>query len=106
MSDPGNNLSQIMEALQLQLENEVLWNSLRELQARNALSSQLPPQPSLDPHLLPPTSPVYSHFLEPRVTLPESFDGMRSGFRGLINHISLIIRSEIQSWGQCMVTTT
>jgi regulator of replication initiation timing len=49
MSDPTNNLSQVMEALQqLQLENEVLQNSLQELQARTSLPSQLD-EPNLPP---------------------------------------------------------
>ena len=104
MSDPTNNLSQIMEALQqLQLENEVLRNSLRELQARNSLSSHpnepnLSPQPTLEPHILPPPSQACSHFLEPKVSLPEKFDGTRSRFRGFINQIRLIIRLQPQRY--------
>jgi hypothetical protein len=88
MSDPTNNLSQIMEALQqLQLENEVLRNSLQELQARTSLPSQLdepnlPPHSTLEPNLLPTPSPTCSHILEPKVSLPEKFDAKRSHFRG------------------------
>jgi hypothetical protein len=98
MSDPTNNLSQIMEALQqLELENGVLRNSLQELQAHPSLPSQLnepnpPPQSPLEPNLLSTPSSTCSHILEPKVSLPEKFDGTRSHFRGFINQIRLIIR--------------
>ena len=104
MSDPTNNLSQIMEALQqLQLENEVLRNSLQELQARTSLPSQLdepnlPPQLTLEPNLLSTPNPTCSHILEPKVSLPEKFDGTRSHFRGFVNQIRLIIRLQPQRY--------
>ena len=105
MSDSTSELSQIMVALrQLQLENEALRNSLQELQVSTSLSSQppnpsLPPQPSLEPDLLPTSSLASSHFFEPKVSLPEKFDGTRSRFRGFINQIRLIIRLQPQRYG-------
>jgi hypothetical protein len=104
MSDPTNNLSQIIEALQqLQHENEVLRNSLQEFQARSSLPSQLD-EPNLssqstgEPNLLSTPSPTCYHILEPQVSLPEKFDGTRSHFRGFINQIRLIIRLQPQRY--------
>ena len=93
MSDSTSELGQIMVALrQLQLENEALRNSLQELQVGASLSSQtpkpsLPQQPSLEPDLLPTSSLASSHFLEPKVSLPEKFDGMRSRCRSVIRKL-------------------
>ena len=104
MSDLANDLSQIMTILQqLQLENVALRDSLRELQVGASLYSQpaepsLPPQPSPEPNPPPTSSLDSSHFLEPKVSLPEKFDGTRSHFRGFINQIRLIIRLQPQRY--------
>ena len=98
MPDPANDLNQIMTILQhLQLENVALRNSLRELQVGAYLYSQptepsLPPQPSPEPNTPLKSSLDSFHFLEPKVSLPEKFDGTRSQFWGFINQIRLIIR--------------
>ena len=86
-----------MTALQqVQLENVALRDSLQELQVSASLYSHrvkpsLPPQPSPEPNLPPTSSLDSSHFLEPKVSLPETFDGTGSRFRGFINQIRLII---------------
>ena len=104
MYDPANDLSQIMTMLQqFQFENVALRDSLRELQVGVSLYSQptepsLPPQPRPEPNPPPTSSLDSSHFLEPKVSLPEKFDGTRSHFRGFINQIRLIIRLQPQRY--------
>ena len=93
-----------MTALQqLQLENEALRNSLRELQVGASLSSHpiepnVPPHPGMEPSLLPTSDLASSHFLEPKVSLLEKFDGTRSRFQGFINQIFLIIQLQTQHY--------
>ena len=62
------------------------------------MEPSLLPQPSLVPNPLPTSSLDSSHFLEPKVSLPEKFDGTRSHFRGFINQIRLIIRLQPQQY--------
>ena len=89
MLDSIDNLNQVMAALQqLQLENEILWESLRELQTG---TSQNPPP--AEPHPLSAPSPTifpsYPYVLEPTLSLPDKFNGTRDYLRGFINQIRL-----------------
>ena len=91
MSDSVNNLNQVMAALQqLQQENEILRESLRELQ--NGTSNNPPPT---EPRLLstPSTTPSSSHpyVLEPSISPPDKFNGSRVCLCVFINQIWLII---------------
>ena len=77
MSDPTDSLPPILAALeQLQAENAALRESLRELQFAT-------------PNPFPPVQEPYH---EPKVSLPDKFDGTRSRLRGFVNQIRLIIR--------------
>ena len=88
MSDSSDPLNQIMASLQqLQLENEILRDSFRVLQA-SICTNPSPTEPQL-PTLPSHTSP---HILEPKLSLPDKFDGTRARLRGFINQIRLIIR--------------
>ena len=93
-----------MEAMhQLQLENTNLRESLRKLQtgmsmeleegktnspptSTNLLSVETSPSSTLSPTPLHPTTSI-----EPKVSLPDKFDGTRARFRGFVNQIKLII---------------
>ena len=71
MSDPANSLSQILAALeQLQAENATLCQSLLELQF--ATSSVTPTI------ILNPPQPYQEPYYEPKVNLPDKFDGTLS----------------------------
>ena len=102
MSEPADNLSQLVATLQqLQLENVVLRDSLRDLQASasnpHPTESNLPPTESN----LPPSqasASSHSYTLEPKISLPDKFDGTRSRFRGFVNQIRLIIRLQPQRY--------
>ena len=63
-----------------------------------AAEPSLPPQPSLEPNLLPASSLACSHFLEPKVSLPQKINGTRSCFRGFINQLRLIIQLQPQRY--------
>ena len=89
MPESTDNISQIMPTLQqLQLENEILRDSLRELQASTSMNPH-PIEPNHPPSLASPTP--NSYILEPKVSLPDKFDGSRSRLRGFVNQIRLII---------------
>ena len=98
MSGSVDNLNQIMAALQqLQVENEILRESLRELQSgssRNppAAESQTPSTPT------PTMSSSHPYVLEPTISLPDKFNGTRAHLRGFINQIRLIIRLQPQRY--------
>ena len=82
MFDSVDNLNQVMVALQqLQLENEILRESLRELKSG---SSRNPPpaesQPSSAPS--PTTSSSYPYVLQPNVNLPDKFNDTSVGVWG------------------------
>ena len=73
-----------MAALQqLQHENANWRNSVQELQAATTVK----PHSIIDPSVV-----------EPNVSLPDKFDGMRSRLRGFINQICLIIRLQPQRY--------
>ena len=75
MSDLTERIYHLMEAMhQLQLENDNIRELLRKLQVGT-------PSP-----LHPTTS------MEPKISLPNKFDGTRKHFRGFINKIKLIIQ--------------
>ena len=87
-----DNLNQVMAVLeQLQLENEILQESLRELQSGTSRDP-----PPVESHPLstrsPTTSSSHPYVLEPTVSLPDKFNGTRAYLRGFINQIRLIIR--------------
>ena len=84
MSESSSNLDQILAALQhLQHENANLRNFVPELQAATTVR----PHPIIDPSVV-----------EPNVSLPDKFDGMRSRLTGFINQIRLIIRLQPQCY--------
>ena len=88
-----------MAALQqLQQENEILRESLRELQSG---TSNNPPLVEPQPPSAPTPTPSSSHpyVLEPSVSLPDKFNGSRVHLRGFINQIWLIIRLQPQHYG-------
>ena len=81
--DQGISVNDMWNALQqLQEENNNLRHAFEQLQA---LTSR-PPRPTVAV-TTPPTN-------EPRIGLPDKFDGTRSKFRGFVNQIRLIIRME------------
>ena len=84
MSGSVDNLNQIMAALQqLQLENEILRESLRELQSstsRNPLPTE--------------SQPLYVP--EPTISLSNKFNDTMVFLHGFINQIRLIIRLQPQ----------
>ena len=95
MSEPTDNLSQIVATLQqLQLENTILRDSLRELQT--SASNPHPTEANLPPSQASPSQQPYT--LEPKVSLPDKFDGTRSRLRGFVNQIRLIIRLQPQCY--------
>lgn len=71
---------------QLQAENQQLRQAFEQLQVSTA---QAPPQvvAAPTPIALPATK-------EPRIGLPDKFDGTRSKFRGFVNQIRLLIRMQ------------
>ena len=84
MSESSSNLDQILASLQqLQHVNVNLRNSVQVLQAATTVR----PHPIIDPFAI-----------EPNVSLPDKFDGMRSRLRGFINQICLIIRLQPQRY--------
>ena len=85
-------LNQVMAVLQqLQLENEILRESLRELQS--GTSRNPPPTESQPPSApSPTTSSSHPYVLEPTVDVPDQFNDTRAYLRGFINQIRLIIR--------------
>ena len=75
---PDIDLRQIVNALEhLRQENNELRNMVSHLQA---------PPPS------PQTLSTPTQYREPKIALPEKFDGSRSKFRGFLNQIRLIIQ--------------
>jgi hypothetical protein len=72
-SESNIELNQILAALQhLQQENAALKDSVNHMQDQ--------PQP---PALVPPTLAMVA--LEPKISLPEKFDGTRPKFRGFVS---------------------
>ena len=115
MSDSTENLNQILAAMQqLQLENDNLRESLRRLQEGTPMDLQsiepnppssmtmqpalLGPSPALGSTPIPVSTSYNPHAQEPKVSLPDKFDGTRSHFRGFINQIKLIIRLQPQRY--------
>jgi hypothetical protein len=85
MEDSAVDLQQMLSTLQqLQLENAALRDSLNSLQ--DAATTTHPPVDIADPPQPLATSPS----LEPKVCLPEKFDGSKSRLRGFLNQIRLI----------------
>jgi hypothetical protein len=79
-SESNINLIQILAALQhFQQENVALRNSVNPLQ-----DQPQPPAPV-------PVAPAMVA-LEPKISLPEKFDGTRPKFRGFVNQVRLIIQ--------------
>ena len=98
MSDFIDNLNQVMAALQqLQLENEILHESLQELQSG---ASRNPPPFESQPPLAPcsTTSSSHPYVLKPTISLPNKFNGTRAYLRGFINQIRIIIRLQPQRY--------
>jgi hypothetical protein len=96
--------NQLIEAMhQLQLENNNLREPLQKLQGGMPMElegkkTNIPPGlTNLPPIVFAPSStlsstPLYPiTSLEPKVNLPEKFDGTRARFRGFINQIKLIV---------------
>jgi hypothetical protein len=74
------DLTQILAALQhLQQENVVLRDSVTRLQNQ-------PPPPALVFPALAMVTP------EPKISLPEKFDGTRLKFRGFVNQVRVIMQ--------------
>ncbi len=69
----------------LRAENERLMQAFERLQIP---AVQAPPQVVV----APAQPPVFSK--EPRISLPDKFDGTRSKFRGFVNQIRLIVRMQ------------
>ncbi len=79
------DLTQILAALQnLQQENAVLRNSVTRLQ------NQPPPPAPVPPAPVPPALAMVA--LEPQISLPEKFDGMRLKFRGFVSQVRPIMQ--------------
>jgi hypothetical protein len=79
-SESNINLTQILAALQhLQQENAVLRDSVTRLQNQ-------PPSPAP----VPPALTMVA--LEPQISLPKKFDGMRLKFRGFVSQVRLIMQ--------------
>jgi hypothetical protein len=79
-SESNIDLTQILAALQhLQQENAVFRDSVTRLQ------NQPPP-----PAPVPPTLAMVA--LEPQISLPEKFDGIRLKFRGFVSQVRLIMQ--------------
>ena len=88
MSDPTTNISTILTALEeLQAENATLRETLLNFQS--AIPSVTPPTSTIAPN---PPPPYQESYPEPKVSLPDKFDGTRSRLRGFINQIRLILR--------------
>ena len=100
MLDPTDNLNQLIKILkQLQLENDNLQKSLWKLQdwtpmeleekKINSPSTSINIQPieTNPPSTLTPTNFHPSMGIEPKVSLPDKFDGTRSRFWGFINNM-------------------
>lgn len=84
--DQGVAVNDMWSALQqLQEENNNLRHAFEQLQA----STSRPPRPAVTV-----TTPVPQATKEPRIGLPDKFDGTRSKFRGFVNQIRLIIRMQ------------
>ena len=84
MSDTSDSLPQISAALeQLQAKNATLRQSLLELQSA---TSSVTPATTLNP---PP--PSQEPYYEPKVSLPDKFDGMCARLRDFLNKLCLVI---------------
>ena len=108
MSDLIERINKLMEAMhQLQLENDNVRESLQKLQVGTpmeleeknnsplASTNVLPVEPgsssTLSSTLLHPNTSM-----EPKISLPNKFNGTRKHYRGFINQIKLIIRLQPQ----------
>jgi len=78
-SESNIDLTQILAALQHLQQENVLRDSVTRLQ------NQLPP-----PALVPPALAMVT--LEPKISLPEKFDGTRLKFGGFVSQVSLIMQ--------------
>ena len=70
---------------QLQSENQRLRHAFEQLR----VSTSQAPQP-----IIAPSTPILQATKEPRIGLPDKFDGTRSKFRGFVNQVRLIIRMQ------------
>jgi hypothetical protein len=78
-SESNINLNQILATLQhLQQENDVLRDSMNHMQHQ--------PQP-----LAPVPTALSMVAPEPKISLPEKFDGTQPKFRGFVSQVRLII---------------
>ena len=76
-------MKEVIRVLQeVQVENANLQSAFKQLQAS---SSRL---------AVAVTTPISPATKEPRIGLPEKFDGTRSKFRGFVNQIRMIIRMQ------------
>ena len=76
---------------QLQLENEIHWELLQDIQTGTSKNPPLvEPHPSSAPS--PTTCPSHPYVFEPTVNLPDKFNGMRAHLRMFINQFRPIIR--------------
>ena len=94
VTDLTKRINQLMEAMhQLQLENDNLHESLRKLQVGTPMELEekknSPPASTNVLHVEPGSS---STSMEPKISLPNKFDGTRKHYRGFINQIKLIIQ--------------
>ena len=108
MSDLTERLNQLMEAMhQLQLENDNLRELLRKLQVGTPMELEeinnspptstivLPVEPTPSSTFsLTPLHPTTS--MEPKISLPDKFDGTRKHYEGFINQIKVIIQLQSQ----------
>lgn len=79
-------MEEVLRVLQqLQEENANLRSAFDQLRA----TSSTPPRPAVAV-----TTPVTQAAKEPRIGLPDKFDGTRSKFRGFVNQIRMIIRMQ------------
>lgn len=80
---PTNDVWSILN--QLQADNQRLRHAFEQLQ----VSAAQAPQP-----IIAPPTPTPQAVKEPRVGLPDKFDGTRSKFRGFVNQVRLLIRMQ------------
>ena len=83
-SIPMEEILQVLQ--QLQVENANLWSAFDQLQIA----------PNRVPAPLATATSSQQTPKEPRIVLPEKFDGTRSKFRDFVNHIRLIFRLQVQ----------